>query len=74
MNPNAPPNDRSNAAREIAISARGIVVAFGEKRILDGLDLDIRRGEVLVLKLPVTRSGVLRAHELRSGGLRLRRG
>ena len=47
MNPNAPPNDRSNAAREIAISARGIVVAFGEKRILDGLDLDIRRGEVL---------------------------
>jgi len=47
MNPNAPPNDRNDAARENAISARGIVVAFGEKRILDGLDLDIRRGEVL---------------------------
>ncbi len=47
MSPTAPASNQTAAAREIAISARGIVVAFGEKKILDGLDLDIQRGEVL---------------------------
>jgi phospholipid/cholesterol/gamma-HCH transport system ATP-binding protein len=32
---------------EIAIRARGVVVGFGSKIVLNGLDLDVRRGEVL---------------------------
>ncbi|MBV1704765.1 MAG: ATP-binding cassette domain-containing protein [Hyphomicrobiales bacterium] len=43
MNPAAPaPPDPA-----AAISVRGLVVAFGDKRVLDGLDLDVRRGEVM---------------------------
>ncbi len=38
---------QTSTRREVAISARGIVVEFGPKRILNGLDLDIYRGEVL---------------------------
>jgi phospholipid/cholesterol/gamma-HCH transport system ATP-binding protein len=30
-----------------AISVRGLEVAFGARKVMDGLDLDIRRGEVL---------------------------
>jgi phospholipid/cholesterol/gamma-HCH transport system ATP-binding protein len=33
--------------RDIAIAARGVVVAFGDKRVLNGLDLDVLKGEVL---------------------------
>jgi phospholipid/cholesterol/gamma-HCH transport system ATP-binding protein len=33
--------------REIVLSARDVVVGFGEKNILDHLDLDVYRGEVL---------------------------
>ncbi|PNG26481.1 ABC transporter ATP-binding protein [Methylocella silvestris] len=29
------------------MSVRGLVVGFGEKLVLDGLDLDVRRGEIL---------------------------
>jgi ABC-type multidrug transport system fused ATPase/permease subunit len=32
---------------EMAIRVRGLVVGFGDKLILRGLDLDVRRGEVL---------------------------
>ncbi|MFI0847850.1 ABC transporter ATP-binding protein [Mesorhizobium sp. IMUNJ 23232] len=32
---------------EIILSARGITVGFGDKIVLDKLDLDIRRGEIL---------------------------
>jgi phospholipid/cholesterol/gamma-HCH transport system ATP-binding protein len=32
---------------EIVLSARDVTVAFGDKVILDGLSLDIRRGEIL---------------------------
>jgi len=32
---------------DIILSARDVTVAFGEKVILDGLELDIRRGEIL---------------------------
>lgn len=35
------------SAPDIAIRVRDIVVGFGEKIILDGLNLDVRRGEVL---------------------------
>ena len=31
----------------VAISVRGIVVEFGARRVLDHLDLDVMRGEVL---------------------------
>ena len=41
--PPAAPSD----ARKTAISARGIRVSFGAKPILQGLDLDVLRGEVL---------------------------
>ena len=33
--------------RDIAIRVRGLVVGFGERIIMDGLDLDVHRGEVL---------------------------
>jgi phospholipid/cholesterol/gamma-HCH transport system ATP-binding protein len=33
--------------QEIAIRARGVSVAFGTNSVLDGLDLDVRRGEIL---------------------------
>jgi phospholipid/cholesterol/gamma-HCH transport system ATP-binding protein len=33
--------------REVVLSARDVVVSFGDKRILDHLDLDVYRGEVL---------------------------
>jgi phospholipid/cholesterol/gamma-HCH transport system ATP-binding protein len=33
--------------REVVISARGVRVGFGERLILDGLDLDLMRGEIL---------------------------
>jgi phospholipid/cholesterol/gamma-HCH transport system ATP-binding protein len=41
--PNAPPLGDS----EIAISVRGLVVGFGEKLVMRGLNLDVYRGEVL---------------------------
>jgi len=34
-------------ASEAILSARGITVAFGDKVVLENLDLDIRRGEIL---------------------------
>lgn len=36
-----------SAAPAPAISVRGLVVGFGDRLIMDGLDLDVRRGEVL---------------------------
>ena len=33
--------------REVVLSARGITVAFGSHVVLDKLDLDIYRGEIL---------------------------
>ena len=35
------------ARNEVILSAQGITVAFGDKVVLDNLDLDIRRGEIL---------------------------
>ena len=41
------PEPQHHAARDVIISARDVVVSFGEKTILDGLSLDIYRGEIL---------------------------
>ncbi len=42
-----PPLGAADAEGEFAIRVRDIVVGFGDKLILKGLDLDVRRGEVL---------------------------
>jgi phospholipid/cholesterol/gamma-HCH transport system ATP-binding protein len=36
-----------DATQDIAIRVRGVEVGFGARLILRGLDLDVRRGEVL---------------------------
>ncbi|HET7806464.1 MAG TPA: ATP-binding cassette domain-containing protein [Pseudolabrys sp.] len=36
-------------SQTLAISVRGLSVGFGEKTVLDGLSLDVRRGEILGL-------------------------
>ncbi|MFZ4533742.1 MAG: ABC transporter ATP-binding protein, partial [Alsobacter sp.] len=35
------------AEREVVISVRDLVVGFGEKLIMNSLDLDVYRGEIL---------------------------
>ena len=37
----------AEARHEVVISVRDLVVEFGRKRVMDGLDLDVYRGEVL---------------------------
>ena len=39
--------DGGQADANVAISVRGVVVGFGDKLVLKGLDLDVMRGEVL---------------------------
>lgn len=39
--------DNTNDRRDVILSARGITVAFGDHVVLDDLDLDIYRGEIL---------------------------
>jgi len=41
------PQSAANPPREIVISVRDLVVQFGDHRVMDGLDLDVFRGEVL---------------------------
>ncbi|HWI16831.1 MAG TPA: ABC transporter ATP-binding protein [Vicinamibacterales bacterium] len=36
-------------ATEPLIAIRGLSVSFGDRRVLDGIDLDVHRGEILVL-------------------------
>ena len=36
-------------SQTLAISVRDLSVGFGEKKVLDGLSLDVRRGEILGL-------------------------
>jgi phospholipid/cholesterol/gamma-HCH transport system ATP-binding protein len=36
-----------NGTRETVIEARGVKVSFGERKVLDGVDLDVYRGEIL---------------------------
>ena len=40
-------NNNNNGHRETILSARGITVGFGDHVVLDNLDLDIYRGEIL---------------------------
>jgi len=37
------------AAREVVISIRGVSAAYGGVRVLDGVDLDVHRGEIVAL-------------------------
>ena len=39
--------DAKTPDREAIIRVRDLVVAFGEKRVMNGLNLDVRRGEIL---------------------------
>lgn len=39
--------ERAPASNEVAIRVRGLEVAFGDKVVLDQLDLDVMRGEIL---------------------------
>lgn len=56
----------------IAISARGVTVGFGHQLVLDGLDLDVRRGEIIGFVGP---SGAGKSVLLRTiVGLQSRRG
>jgi len=51
-NPAAPPPvDLDDGARagEVVIRVRGLKVGFGDHLVMDGLDIDVRRGEVLGL-------------------------
>ena len=42
-----PPSRTPSAQPEVIIRVRGLKVGFGDKLVMDGLDLDIYRGEVL---------------------------
>lgn len=39
--------DTSQTEHEAILSVKGVTVAFGDKVVLDNLDLDVRRGEIL---------------------------
>jgi phospholipid/cholesterol/gamma-HCH transport system ATP-binding protein len=43
----APPGRVPSREDEVVLSARGVTVGFGRKLILENLDLDVRRGEIL---------------------------
>jgi phospholipid/cholesterol/gamma-HCH transport system ATP-binding protein len=43
----SPAPDGAAAPHEIAIRVRGLIVGFGDRVIMNGLDLDVYRGEVL---------------------------
>ena len=38
---------QKNGHRDVILSVRGVDVAFGDKQILQHLDLDVYRGEIL---------------------------
>jgi phospholipid/cholesterol/gamma-HCH transport system ATP-binding protein len=42
-------NPRQTSGHETVIEVRGLVSHYGERRILDGVDLELRRGEILVV-------------------------
>ena len=58
---------------DAAISIRGLVKRYGDRMAVDGLDLDIRRGEIFALLGPngagkTTTVEVLEGYRERSGG------
>ena len=42
-------NAGSSAAREVVISIRGVSAVYGDARVLDRVDLDVHRGEIVAL-------------------------
>lgn len=44
MNTGSEPKDE-----DYVLNARGLVMCFGERRVLDGISLDVRRGEILAI-------------------------
>ena len=42
-------HDRTGTASDLVVDVRGLVVAYGSFRAVDGVDLDVRRGEVFAL-------------------------
>ncbi|MEI4272360.1 ABC transporter ATP-binding protein [Klenkia sp. LSe6-5] len=59
--------------RDAAISIRGLVKTYGERNAVDGLDLDIRRGEIFALLGPngagkTTTVEILEGYRSRDGG------
>jgi phospholipid/cholesterol/gamma-HCH transport system ATP-binding protein len=34
---------------EVLVAVRDVVMQFGDKRVLDGIDLDVTRGEILAI-------------------------
>ena len=47
MKPEAATNDASKGNREVVLSVKDVTVGFGDNIVLDGLNLDILRGEIL---------------------------
>ncbi|MGA0530679.1 ABC transporter ATP-binding protein [Hansschlegelia sp. KR7-227] len=43
----APDVPQYGGADDLVIRVRGLVVGFGERNVIDGMDLDVRRGEIL---------------------------
>ena len=46
---NGPEQTAAAAGEDVVISVRGLKVGFGDRLVMDGLDIDVRRGEVLGL-------------------------
>ena len=45
--PTLPPGKRPGPSREVILAVRGVTVGFGDRLILENLDLDVYRGEIL---------------------------
>ena len=54
INPNAGENAGENEDQDIAIRVRGLTVGFGETSVLENLDIDIRRGELIMSGLSIS--------------------
>lgn len=42
-------NDNADETEEIAVRVRGLSVGYGDRVVLEGIDFDVRRGEVFVI-------------------------
>jgi ABC-2 type transport system ATP-binding protein len=69
----APTDGRLEAAEASAVTIRGLVKRYGDRNAVDGVDLDIRRGEVFALLGPngagkTTTVEILEGYRSRDGG------
>lgn len=67
------PTNTKAAKSGLAISVRGLVKTYGDKRAVDGLDLDVERGEVFALLGPngagkTTTTEILEGYRQRDAG------